>query len=268
MTLPADVILHLDRFTGGLLELVDLTGLYLYGSLTTGDFSPASSDIDLVAVPRRALDQAERERIESLHLDLAGAGGAFARLNCLYAPAGTLADPERLHTYWYADQFTEWELKLMTMAELAHSGQALHGPWPPPGLREVTTAELQVHVRGHLDTYWRRQAGRPDIWLQDRWVDAGLVALPRSAAVLGDGELITKSEAIGRLADFGVPAWLSDEIRRRRAGTDVPDTEQHRLTRADLARRIMTDGISQLTATPAGGGAHDGVSRDDDHPRP
>lgn len=252
MPLPADVAVHLDRFRDRLLELVDLSGLYLYGSLTTGDFSPASSDIDLVAVPARQPSKAEFERIESLHLDLARAGGAFARLNCLYVPAGTLADPEQLHTYWYGDQFTEWQLKLMTMAELAHAGQALHGRWPPPGLREVTTAELRAHVRERLQTYWQQQADRPGIWLQDRWVDFGLVTLPRSAAVLHDGELITKSEAIDRLADFGVPAWLSDEIRRRRAGADGPVTEQQRVARASLARQIMADGISELTARPTG----------------
>jgi hypothetical protein len=26
----------------------------------------------------------------------------------------------------------------MTMAELAHPGRALHGPWPPTGLHEVS----------------------------------------------------------------------------------------------------------------------------------
>ena len=88
---------------------------------------------------------------------------------------------------------------------------------------------------------------RPDIWLTDRWVDFGLVTLRRAAAVLHDGELITKSEAIGRLADLGVPAWLSDQIRRRRAGEDVSVTEPQRLTRASLVRKIMADGIRELT---------------------
>ena len=72
-------------------------------------------------------------KIEKLHTELASAGGAFARLNCLYIPADALADPERLHPYWYGDQFTEWRLKIMTMAELAHAGRALHGRGRQPG---------------------------------------------------------------------------------------------------------------------------------------
>jgi len=36
-----DVSSHLDRFRDGLLAVVGLRGLYLDGSLTTGDVSPA-----------------------------------------------------------------------------------------------------------------------------------------------------------------------------------------------------------------------------------
>ena len=248
MDLPPDVSLHLGKFRDKLLKVAELRGLYLYGSLTTGDFSPVSSDIDLIAVPERQPDRAALDRLKSLHLDLCRAGGAFTRLNCLYVTAGTLADPHRLHPYWYGDRFTEWQLKLMTMAELARSGRAVYGPWPPTGLREVSLAGLQSHVRDDLDAYWRPMVARPDIWLEDRWVDFGLVTLPRAAAVLHVGELITKSEAIGRLADFGVPAWLSDQIRRRRAGEDVSATKPQRPTRASLVQKIMADGIRELTA--------------------
>ncbi|HSZ42759.1 MAG TPA: hypothetical protein VK817_22590 [Trebonia sp.] len=244
---PADVSAHLSRLRDGLVAATDLRGLYLYGSLTTGDFSPSASDIDVIAVTGRQPGPGTLRVIEGLHQELASSGGAFARLNCLYVPAGELADPERLHTYWYGDRFTEWELKLMTMAELAHAGRALHGPWPPPGLPPVRPGELRAHVRDQLDTYWRRMTARPDIWLHDQWVDFGLVTLSRTAALMRDGELITKSAAIRRLGDFGVPDWLADQIRRRRAGEEVPASEAERLTRADLARRLMTDGIRQLT---------------------
>jgi hypothetical protein len=247
MDIPADVSAHLDRFARDLLHAVDLRGLYLYGSLTTGDFSPASSDIDLVAVTEGEPDQVTRKRLENLHQELASTGGAFARLNCLYVPAGTLADSRRLRTYWYGDRFTEWELKVMTMAELRHAGRAWYGPWPPPGLPDVSLADLRAHLRQHVDTYWREMTGREDVWQQDKWVDSALIAVPRIAAVLDDGELITKSDAIGRLGDFGVPPWLAGEIRRRRAGEDVPVTEEQRQTRASLAREILADGIRRFT---------------------
>lgn len=231
-----------------MLAAVELRGLYLYGSLTTGDFSPARSDIDVLAVTGREPDGPVLGQLTGLHRELASRGGAFARLNCLYVPDGTLADPEMLHPYWYVDQFTKWQLKVMTVAELRHSGQAVHGPWPPPGLPEVSIGEVGDHVRGQLAGYWRPLTWRPGIWLRDKWVDFALVTLARSAAVMHDGALITKSEAITRLGEFGVPPWLADEIRRRRAGEAVLVRPGQRLIRAARARQIMAAGIRALTA--------------------
>lgn len=242
-----DVSRHLDRFRSGLLSQVELRGLYLYGSLTTGDFSPVSSDIDVLAITERRPDGTVLGRLRALHLDLARAGGAYARLNCLYVPDGTLADPERLHAYWYVDRFTEWQLKVMTVAELRHAGQALHGPWPPPGLPDVSPGELRVHVRDQLASYWRPLTYRSRIWLQDKWVDFALITLARTAALMRDGDLITKSQAITKLADFGVPPPLADQIRRRRAGEPVHVTAGQRLVRAVRARHIMAAGIRDLT---------------------
>jgi len=248
MDVPPEVAGHLASFRDGLLPLVELRGLYLYGSLTTGDFSPASSDMDLLAVTDRRPDGAALDGLRALHLDLARRGGAYARLNCLYVPDGTLGDPEMLHRYWYVDRFTQWQLKVMTVAELEHAGQSLHGPWPPPGLLHVSTSDVREHTREMLTGYWRRLSYRPRVWLSDKWVDFALVTLARSAAVLRDGALITKSQAIEALGDLGVPPWLADEIRRRRAGEPVRVTARHRLTRGARARQIMAAGIRDLSA--------------------
>jgi len=248
MDVPPDVSGHLGRFRDGLLAAAELRGLYLYGSLTTGDFSPASSDIDLLAVTERRPDGAVLDRLTALHRDLARRGGAYARLNCLYVPDGTLADPESPHPYWYVDRFTKWQLKVMTLAELGHSGQAVHGPWPPPGLPDVSISEVQAAARGELAGYWRPLTFRPRIWLQDRWVDFALITLARSSALLQDGALVTKSQAIAQLGNSGVPPSLADQIRRRRDGEAIPATIRQRLIRAARARQIMAAGIRDLTA--------------------
>src|SRR3712207_2269106 len=44
-----------------------LVGLYLYGSLVTGDFDPDISDIDLLAVTRAQIDDPEFERLDVMH---------------------------------------------------------------------------------------------------------------------------------------------------------------------------------------------------------
>lgn len=247
MELPADVARLLGLLRAELTTRGGLAGIYLYGSLTTGDFSPARSDIDVVVMVERDLDQASIAELRQLHTSLASSDDPAGRLHCLYVAAATAADPDRLCPYWYGDRMTRWQLKVITRAELAWAGVALYGPWPPPALPPVSAAEVRAAVRAEIGGYWRRMAGRRRYWLHDSWVDLGLTALPRSAAVLTSGELITKTEAINRLAGFGVPVDLAAEIRRRRAGQVVPLTARQRIRRARLVRRIMTGGVRRLS---------------------
>jgi hypothetical protein len=142
---------------------------------------------------------------------------------------------------------TQWQMKLLTQAELATAGVALYGPWPPTGVKPVLVADLQAAVHAEITGYWRRVSRKRRCWLQDSWVDHGLVVLPRAEAMLTTGDLITKSEAISRLAGFGVPGFLAQEIRRRRDGLPVTVSKPRRLFRAVLTRRIMQNAIARLS---------------------
>jgi len=248
--LPADIALLLDRLRDALLAHGGLVGVYLYGSLVTGDFSPARSDIDVLVTLEREPDEAALGELRELHAALASSADPAGRLHCLYVCAQDAADPGRLRAYWYGTRMTQWQVKVLTQAELAAAGVALYGPWPPPGLGPVAVADLQAAVRDEITGYWRRIARQRRPWLQDTWVDFGLITLPRAEAVLTTGDLITKSEAIRRLPGFGVPAALADQIRRRRDGQDVPVGSVQRIRRAHLARRLMRRGIRRLSDRP------------------
>ncbi|MEM7226727.1 MAG: nucleotidyltransferase domain-containing protein [Pseudomonadota bacterium] len=50
--------MNLGQALGG-----DLVGVYLHGSLASGGFDPARSDIDILVVARRPLDEATRRRL-------------------------------------------------------------------------------------------------------------------------------------------------------------------------------------------------------------
>ena len=69
--------LLLGRLRDGLLARGGLVGIYLYGSLVTGDFSPARSDIDVVVMVEREPDKAAVKKLRRLHESLAG--GAMVR---------------------------------------------------------------------------------------------------------------------------------------------------------------------------------------------
>jgi predicted nucleotidyltransferase len=248
LELPGDIALLLSRLRDEIAARGDLVGLYVYGSLATGDFSPASSDIDVIVVLEREPDKAALRELAQLHAAVARSSGAAERLHCLYVPVEAGADPDRLHNYWFGDRMTHWQLKLLTQAELTSVGVALYGPWPPPGIAPVPIEDIQAAVHEEISGYWHRIASRRKLWLQDAWVDHGLVVLPRAEAVLTKGDLITKSEAISRLADFGIPARLAREIRHRRDGQLVKLTAAGKVRRACTARRIMQRGVRKLSS--------------------
>lgn len=247
MEFPDDVSMVLERLRDGLTRRPDLVGVYVYGSLITGDYSPARSDIDVVVILDHEPDAAAVDDLGKLHQELARLGRTAGQLHCLYVAAEHAADPDRLCTYWFGDRMTQWQMKVMTQAELASAGVALGGPWPPPGIGPVPVADIQAAVLAEMRGYWRRYARRRKHWLADDTVDHALIVLPRAEAVLARGDLITKGEAIGRLADFEVPPALAQEIGARRAGSEVRLGAARRLHRAYRARRIMQRGVRRLS---------------------
>jgi len=247
---PAEVAGLLGRLRERLAARADVMGVYVYGSLMTGDYSPAASDIDVVVLMHREPDQAATRELTELHTALAGTGGPVSQLHCLYVAADTGSDPERLCTYWFGDQMTQWQMKLLTRAELATAGVALHGPWPPPGLEPVPLAGLQAAVYEEATGYWHQISRQRRLWLRDTWIDHALVVLPRAEALLTSGEMITKGEAISRLVAFGVPSSLAEEIRCRRDGRPVRVSPPGRLVRAARARRAMQAGVARLSRLP------------------
>jgi predicted nucleotidyltransferase len=244
--LPASAARLLDRLQEELADRADLVGIYVYGSLVTGDFSPACSDIDVVVMLAAEPDQVAVSELGKLHRSLMPADPE-RKLHCLYVCVDAAQDADRLCTYWFGDRMTQWQMKVLTQAELVSAAIARYGPWPPPGLRPVPVAAIQAAVRAELTGYYRSMARRYRPWLQHTWIDHLVVALPRAEAVLTSGHLITKGEAIARLADFGVPASLASEIRDRRAGLPVRPAGLRKLRRGLTARRIMRRGVQRLS---------------------
>ena len=215
---PQDVAALLKRLRDRLAAREDVVGVYVYGSLVTGDYSPTASDIDVIVLVGHEPDQAMTGELTELHTALAGTGGPAGQLHCLYVTAGAVSDSERLCTYWFGDRMTQWQMKLLTQAELASVGMALYGPWPPPGIKPVPLASIQAAVHEEITGYWRRMSRQRMRWLQDSCVDHALVVLPRAEAVLTTGELITKSEAISRLSRLRGPGLPGpgDQVPPRR----------------------------------------------------
>jgi hypothetical protein len=225
----------------------DVVACYAARSLALGDYRPAVSDLDLVAVARTELDEQARRRAEAWHRAYVERDGRAARLHCVYVALDQARDVRRPHPTWAHGELFDRPLSGIARAELQRAGVVVLGPAPAEVFSPVDHQALTSAVLDELTGYWADAVHKPQLWLQDVYVDLGLVLLPRAEAAIEEDRLITKAEALQRLWRFDVPQGLAAEIARRRDGHPTSLTTSQRQQRAEEARRLCATGISRLT---------------------
>ncbi|PZG21258.1 nucleotidyltransferase domain-containing protein [Nonomuraea aridisoli] len=242
--MQADTDRLLRVFLEGVEPAVPLVALWAHGSLATGDYRPGHSDLDLVAVLDAPVTMEQWRRIKAVHR---GLGLPLAdRLHCSYLARQELDDPAAEHVTWAHERIFRRPVTAVTRRELHQGALVLHGPPPAELLPPVTDAELIRFVRTDLRDYWLVKAQARRRWLQDVWVDLGLLTVARATVTLREGRLITKREALDVLAELGAPENVVADVRARRYGAPAPVLSRFR--RARLARAFVRSAIRKALA--------------------
>ncbi|WP_050565979.1 MULTISPECIES: hypothetical protein [unclassified Streptomyces] len=252
--LPTTVKPLLARFVSEAGARVPLVALWAHGSLALGDYQPARSDLDLVALVGTELVDAQQAGLRVMHERLIADVPLARALHCTYVPQGDATDTARRHPTWAQGEWFERPVTPVSRRELSMGAVVLHGP-PPVGLLPgVSDQELAEFVRAELEDYWLpvTSSAKAGLWLQDIWVDLGMLTFARASVTLRDGRLTTKREALDALCSMGAPTAVVDDIRRRRYGTDLPEnpsaSADRRARRAEQAREFVRAGITALLA--------------------
>jgi hypothetical protein len=241
-------------------------GLYLIGSAALGDFQPASSDIDTVTVVDRQLDRADEQVLRGVHADINRAYPSV-RYDTTYVPRAWLGesiDPATAsptpfsqdgllqlgqrsedvhpitwlaltHGIWVAgEQIEDLDVHVDLKAARAYALSNLHGYWAALG------AELALATR-------RRS---PRLVLQEpAAVVWAVLGVPRPAAFLETGELLSKTKAADYLADvFPQFAPLARRCVEFRRGEREVFTMTDARTAAEIVREVV-DRASALAQT-------------------
>jgi hypothetical protein len=201
-----------------LTELGWVTDLLAGGSVATGDYTPRISDLDLVALVTGPVDDERQAALTRLHRALDAGVGAGLHLGCAYVDGDRLLDPEATHPTWTHGSLVERTLSGIARAELVRHGFAIVGRPPSELLPEMSDADVREAARAEVCGYWARAARRPWYWLDPVIADLGLTSMARGRHTIATGELLTKTRAIEQAA---APAWLVDQLRARRQGSDV-----------------------------------------------
>jgi hypothetical protein len=192
-----------------------LVGFYLYGSLSLGDFDPASSDVDFLIVTAEDLPAETLDLLREMHATIAASSFPYAtRLEGSYIPCAALRRPDPAHS----DHPTigiDWEFQVRPHGSnwiferyiVREHGVTVWGPSPRTLIDPISPDELRAAVCHTLD-FWRAQLDSP-AWLHPREYQAfAILTLCRVLYTLHHGALCSKPQAAA-WARKAYPVWQS-----------------------------------------------------------
>lgn len=177
-------------------------GLYLYGSLASGDFDPARSDIDFLVVTTTALTDDQVAALGAMHAELLAHGGYWAsKLEGSYLPqpdlprydpdAGPYPTTNEGHFY-LAPHGSDWIIQRHILRE--HS-VIVTGPPLRDQIEPVSPEALRDAVRDLLQTWWAPMLADPSRLASDEYQAYAILTMCRALHALHHGTIVSKPAA-------------------------------------------------------------------------
>ncbi len=179
-------------------------GMYLYGSLSSGDFDPASSDIDFLVVTTDMLPEQTIANLEAMQQRIWKTGLKWAdKLEGSYLPKAHLRRYEKSdvayptvneHKFYVAPHGSDWIIQRHIIRE---GGVVLAGPDPKSLIDPVEPDEIRRAVRGILQEWWFPMLEDPS-WLKNHGGEYhafAILTMCRSLCALERGTVISKPVA-------------------------------------------------------------------------
>lgn len=177
-------------------------GMYLYGSLSSGDFNPHSSDIDFLVVVTEELSQEVVTQLEVMHNRLWASGLKWAtKLEGAYVSITSIrhfdpdlpACPTINEGKFYVDrQGSDWIIQRHIIREY---GTALAGPDPKTLIDPVTPDEIRRSVQSILNEWWWPMLDNP-AWIRSVEYQAfAVLTMCRALHALQFGTIASKPAA-------------------------------------------------------------------------
>jgi len=190
-------------------------GLYLYGSLASGDFDPERSDIDFVVVTDGALPEDLIRALGAMHARLAASGGKWAaKLEGAYTPREALRryDPAaapcpRINEgrFYIAGEESDWIIQRYVLRE---QGVVVAGPPLGPMIDPVAPEDLRRAVLGYLREWWAPMLDSPARLRSREYQAYAVLSMCRSMYTLEHGAMVSKRAAARWAQAMLGPRWV------------------------------------------------------------
>lgn len=208
-----------------------LVGMYLYGSLSSGEFNPETSDIDFLVVTTSSLPDKTIADLEAMHHRIWKSGLKWAaKLEGSYIPKRDIRrhDPRSgpcptvNEGQFYLDQRgSDWIIQRHVIRE---QGIVLTGPDPKTLIDPVSPNDIRKAVKGVLQEWWFPILENPT-WLKNHGIEYhafAILTMCRALHSLETGTIVSKPAAA---------RWAQKELGKEwsqvidRALATRPDTQ-------------------------------------------
>jgi predicted nucleotidyltransferase len=183
----------------------DFIGMYLYGSLSSGDFNPETSDVDFLVVTTDELSAEKIALLESIHQEIWSSGLKRAdRLEGSYVPRGLIRrhDPKgspcptvNEGKFFVDTRGSDWIIQRHVIRE---SGVIIEGPDPKTLIDPVTPEDIRSAVHGILQEWWFPMIDDSS-WLKkhgSNYHGFAVITMCRAMHALEHGIIVSKPVAV------------------------------------------------------------------------
>jgi predicted nucleotidyltransferase len=180
-------------------------GMYLYGSLSSGDFNPSTSDIDFLILTNDSLSEQTIAELEKMHkqtwaTSLKRAGkleGAYVPKELIrrHNPHGVPCPAVNEGKFYVAGLGSDWIVQRHVIRE---HGVVLAGPDPKTLIDPVSSDDIRDAVIGILNEWWFPMLEDPS-WLRDHEPEYRAFAVITMCRVLHafeHGTVVSKPKSI------------------------------------------------------------------------
>ena len=180
-------------------------GMYLYGSLSSEDFNPETSDIDFLVVTSDPLSNEMIARLEAMHeqtcaTSLKRAGkleGAYVPRELIrrHDPTAAPCPTVNEESFYVAGLGSDWIIQRHIVREY---GVVVDGPDPKTLIDFVTPEDIRAAVAGILCEWWFPMLDDP-AWLRDHesgYRAFAVITMCRVLHALEHGTIVSKPKAI------------------------------------------------------------------------
>ena len=233
-------------------------GMYLYGSLSSSDFDPESSDIDFLVVTTATLSDRTISELEAMHNRIWAGGAKWAsRLEGSYVqkelirrhdPNGLACPAVNEGKFYVAALGSDWIIQRHIIREM---GVVVEGPSPQTLIDFVTPEEIRGAVLGVLQEWWFPMLDDPS-WLRERGSEYhafAVITMCRALHALEHGTVLSKPKTVEWARSKLGEAW--QELIDKAVAASRHEKQSEFLNEAlNFIRfvRVQTAGLKRLTS--------------------